>query len=147
MQLQESHEREFVQESRKSKEALLHDFMATFLIAFIVAAKCLRKSSPKGHKWQEQLQQQPLGNPQRQTLQQHTVISIFASIIAVIMFFVVGSSTSPITSPKKKIEKREGGKLGRTGSRILSPPPAKTPTAIPPLPSVPPRPPPAPTFG
>ena len=113
MQLQETLERRNSHEnSLRSEEALLHDFLASFIIVFIVAAKRLRKACPKGHKRQEQLLQQPLGNPQRPKQQQHTVVSILACIIAVIMFFVVGSSTSPIRSPKQK-----GCKKGRGEKR------------------------------
>ena len=130
------------EDSQKSEEALLNDFTTSLLIVFCLAAKRLRKSSPKGHKIDKTrtpqavpsgdgegdpeqtgstsplqhtavgrtpLWQLPLGNPQRQPLwQDHALpFRIIAFIIAIIMFIVVGSSTSPMRSPTKRLKQKQ----------------------------------------
>ena len=89
---------------------MLNDFMASLLVVFILAAKSLRKISPKGHKRQEQHQQQPLGTPQRQLQQQHT--ALLTGLIAIFIAILP------------------------TCSRIPSPLPGKIPTAKSPPPTV-----------
>ena len=126
-----------------------NDLLASLLIFFLLAAKSLRKTSPKVHKRHEPNSSGSGGGPGKlQTPQsapsdggdggpeqtESTLTALLGGLIAILLYIVVGSSTRPIRSTKKKSVEQGGGKKKPTYSRI----PPQIPQNIPatkPLPS------------
>ena len=135
--------------SKESDEGVLNDLLASLFIFFLLAAKSLRKTSPKVHKRHEPNSSGSGGGPGKlQTPQfapsgggdggpeqtESTLTALLGGLIAIILYIVVGSSTRPIRSTKQKSVK-QGGVEKETDILVHPPPIPKQIPAAKPLPS------------